>query len=351
LLEIGTVAPDIALEDPAGHPVSLAESKVGVRVSLVREKVRFVSGDTECAAWHYPGTNGACVIMAGGLAVTKEPGTDLFAKRFNDAGFAVLAFDYRRLGESGGQPRQVVRIREQLADWRAAIAFAPTLPGVDPTRLAIWGFSVSGGHVFRVAARNRELAAAIAQTPTADGRAAARNATRYQKPLALLRLTGSGALDALGGLFGRQPQLVPLVGEPGIVAVLTTPDALDGDRALDPDNRYPDWQQAVAARSALRLGCYRPGRYASRVRCPLLVLVCDQDQSALAGPAVGAANRAPQGELVRMPGGHYEPFLGRHEQAVEAELSFLRRHLLDHSRADRPATATAGFTPHRGGRA
>jgi uncharacterized protein len=28
-----------------------------------------------------------------------------------------------------------------------------------------------------------------------------------------------------------------------------------------------------------------------------------------------------------MPGGHYEPFLGGHERAVEAELSFLRRHL------------------------
>ncbi len=107
--------------------------------SVQREKVRFVSGDTECAAWHYPGTGGACVIMAGGFAVTKEPGTDLFAKRFNDAGFAVLAFDYRRFGQSGGQPRQVGRVREQLADWRAAIGFASTLPGVDPTRLAVWG--------------------------------------------------------------------------------------------------------------------------------------------------------------------------------------------------------------------
>ena len=321
------------------------------QVSAQREKVHFLSGDTACAAWHYPGINGACVIMAGGGAVTKEPGTDLFAKRFHDAGFTVLAIDYRHLGESGGQPRQIVRIRDQLADWQAAIAFAPTLPGVDPTRVAIWGFSLSGGHVLRVAARNPQLAAAIAQTPNADGPAAARNATRHQRPLASLRFTGRAVLDTLGGLVGRPPRLVPLAGEPGSVALLTTPDGLDGDRALNPDNRYPDWQQAVAARSALRLGCYRPGRYASRVRCPLLVLVCDQDQSALAGPAVGAANRAPQGELVRMPGGHYEPFLGRHEQAVEAELSFLRRHLLDHSRADRPATATAGFTPHRGGRA
>jgi fermentation-respiration switch protein FrsA (DUF1100 family) len=305
--------------------------------------VRFVSGGAECAAWHYPGTNGAGVIMAGGGAVTKEPGTDLFARRFNDAGFAVLAFDYRRLGESGGQPRLVVRIREQLADWQAAIAYAPALPGVDPGRLAVWGFSATGGHVFRVAARNPALAAAIAQTPNADGLAATRNASRYQKPLAMLRLTGRGIRDAVGGLAGRPPLLVPLTGQPGTVAMLTTPDSLDGDRALNPGNRYPEWQQAVAARSALRLGFYRPGRDASRVRCPLLVLVCDQDRTALAGPAVSAANRAPRAELVRMSGGHYEPFLGGHEEAVEAELSFLRRHLLGRPRADRAAPADSAL--------
>jgi len=320
-------------------------------VFVEREKVWFASGGTECAAWHYPGTSGACVIMAGGFAVTKEPGTDLFAKRFHDAGFAVLAFDYRRLGESGGEPRLVQPMRDQLADWQAAIGFAAGLPGVDPARLAIWGFSASGGHIFRIAARNRQLAAAIAQTPNADGPAATRNAARYTTPLALARLTGTGVLDAVGGLAGRPPLLVPLVGEPGSVALLTTPDGRDGGRVLNPGNRYPDWQQAVAARSALRLGFYRPGRYASRVRCPLLVLVCDQDQSALAGPAVDAARRAPRGELVRMPGGHYEPFLSGHEQAAEAELSFLRRHLLDHSRADRPARAAADSAPHQGRRA
>jgi pimeloyl-ACP methyl ester carboxylesterase len=305
--------------------------RVELPVSEQRERVHFPSGDTTCTAWHYPGTNGACVIMAGGFAVTKGPGTDLFAGRFNAAGFTVLAFDYRHLGDSGGQPRQVQRIREQIADWRGAIAFAPTLPGVDPSRVAIWGFSVSGGHVFRVAARNPQVAAAIAQTPNADGLAATRNAARYQKPLAMLRFTCRAVLDGLGGLVGRQPVLVPLVGEPGNVALLTTPDALDGGRALDPDDRYPDWQQEVAARSALRVTFYRPGRYASRVRCPLLVLVCDQDQSALAAPAVRAARQAPRGELVRMPGGHYEPFLGGHEQAADAELSFLRRHLLNRS--------------------
>jgi uncharacterized protein len=306
-----------------------------------REKVRFVSGDTECAAWHYPGTNGGCVIMAGGFAVTKEPATDVFAKRFHDAGFTVLAFDYRRLGESGGQPRLVVRIGDQLADWQAAIGFAPSLPGVDPARLAIWGFSAAGGQIFTVAARNPALAGAIAQTPNADGPAATRNAIRYQKPLALLRFTGRGLLDALGSPVGRRPRLVALAGPPGTVAILTTPDAVNGADVLNPGNIYPDWLGVVAARSALRLGFYRPGRDASAVRCPLLVLVCDQDQSALAEPAASAAGRAPRGELVRMPGGHYEPFLAGHERAVESELSFLRRHLLDVSGPDRPG-AVAG---------
>jgi predicted alpha/beta hydrolase len=80
-------------------------------VTTLRQKAHFRSGDTTCAAWHYPGTNGGCVIMAGGTAVTKEPGTDRFAERFSDAGFTVVAFDFRHLGESGGEPRQVVAHR------------------------------------------------------------------------------------------------------------------------------------------------------------------------------------------------------------------------------------------------
>ncbi|MGF1425648.1 alpha/beta hydrolase [Kitasatospora sp. LaBMicrA B282] len=296
-------------------------------MSAPREKVRFTSGDTDCAAWHYPGTGPACVIMAAGLGVTKEPGTDPFARRFHEAGFHVLAFDHRHFGESGGTPRQLGRIKDQLADWQAAIAFAPTLPGVDPARLAVWGFSLAGGHVLRVAARNPQLAAVIAQTPTADGPAAARNAMRHQTPLAMGRLTGRGLLDALGGRLGRDPLLVPLAGRPGTVAVLTTPDAAAQPSPLDPHGRYPQWQQAIAARSTLPLACYRPGRDAPRIRVPLLVLACEQDRSALAAPAVRVARQAPDAELVLLPGGHYAPFTTMHERAVEAELAFLRKHL------------------------
>jgi len=255
-------------------------------------------------------------------------GTDRFARRFNDAGFAVLAFDYRRLGESGGQPRQLVRMGEQLTDWRAAIAFAATLPGVDPTRLAGWGFSLSGGHLFRVAASNPQLAAAIAQTPLADGPAASRQAARHQKPLAMLRLTGRGILDAVGGFLGRRPRLVPLAGEPGTVSMLTTPDSLDGDRALN---------RTTCTRTGNRRSPPAP-RYASRSTGPAgSPRECGVPARPRLRPGSVGARRArrPGGEprssreLVRMPGGHYAPFLDGHEPAVDAELSFLHRHLLD----------------------
>ena len=224
---------------------------------------------------------------------------------------------------------RIARVNEQLADWRHAIDAAARLPEVDPARVAIWGFSLSGGHVFNAAAENPAVAAAIAQTPNADGAAATRNALRHQRPGGLARFTCKAVLDTVRGLIGREPWMVPLAGPPGSVAVLTTPDALDGDRALNPDHRYPTWDQTLAARSAPPLGRYRPGTAAPRVGCPLLVLVCDNDQSALAEPAVAAAGKAPLGELVRMPGGHYEPFLDGHAHAAAVQVDFLNRHLLD----------------------
>lgn len=121
--------------------------------------------------------------------------------------------------------------------------------------------------------------------------------------------------------------LVPTAGARGEVASLTTPDAMDGDRALDPEGRHTNWEQTVAARIVLRFGGYRPARHAHRIRCPLLVVVCDQDQSVLAAPAVRAAGNAPGAKVVHLTGRHYAPFLEAHEDAVAAELAFLEEHV------------------------
>ena len=47
------------------------------------------------------------------------------------------------------------------------------------------------------------------------------------------------------------------------------------------------------------------------------------------GPAIRAGETAPRGEVTRLDGGHYVPMLEGHERAVEVQLDFLRRKLLD----------------------
>ena len=278
------------------------------------------------AAWSWPAAS----------AVTKEPGTDRFARRFADAGFAVLAFDYRRLGESGGAaaPGGAHRATSSPTG-HAAVGCAGACRASIPHRVAVWGFSAV--RRARLPGRRRDPGspAAIAQTPNVDGPAATRQALRYQTTGALLRLFGRALADALGSVVGRPPLLVPLVGPPGSVALLTTPDALDTDRALDPDGRYADWPRVVAARSTLRIGRYSPGRAAAG--CPARCWSWPATTTGWRSPSPPSAPRpGPPRGARPAPGRALRPFLGGHERAVEAELAFLRRHLLAAAPAGRP---------------
>lgn len=74
---------------------------------------------------------------------------------------------------------------------------------------------------------------------------------------------------------------------------------------------------------------HRPARNAARITCPLLLVVADKDTLAPIPPALRVAARAPRAELVRSQGGHYDVYAGGpgHEDAVRAELAFLRRHV------------------------
>lgn len=293
-----------------------------------RERIDFASNGDPCAAWHYPSQNGSCVVMASGLAVTRGPGTDAYAAAFGGSGFGVLAFDFRRFGDSGGSPRQVARIDDMRYDLLAAIECARSLPGVYHDQIALWGFSLAGGLVIEAAARDHALAAVIAQSPLVDGRAAARHTMRHQSIGAATRLTMRAFADAVGAAAGRPPRLTPVSGARGSVALLTTLDALDADRALDPHRVYPEWRQQVAARIVLSMPTLRLGRSAPAVRCPLLVVASSDDQSVPIKATRGTVQRSPTAELVEVPGGHYAPFLDRFDECVAIEIAFLRQHAL-----------------------
>ena len=198
-------------------------------------------------------------------------------------------------------------------------------------KIAGWGFSLAAGHLLRLAARpsgQHRLAAVIAQAPLTDGAVSSPRALRHETLGVLARFPLIALRDVARGRAGREPLVVPLAGPRGAVAMLTTPDAADSDAALNPGNKYPEWQQTIAARSVVPIALYRPGRTASRISCPLLAVISSRDQTVLAAPALKAARHAPAGEVLEVDGTHYAAFLDQHETVVAAELDFLRRHLL-----------------------
>lgn len=109
------------------------------------------------------------VIMAGGWCYTKEIVMPHYSKFFHDIGCATLRFDYRCFGESTGTPRQHINPWDQIDDYRNALTFAETLPGIDHKRTGVWGISYSGGHVLVVAGLDSRIAFAISTIPVVDG--------------------------------------------------------------------------------------------------------------------------------------------------------------------------------------
>lgn len=293
-----------------------------------REDVTIPSVGDRCAAWLYrpagaPGSGAApVVVMAHGLGAVKEMRLDAYAERFAAAGMAALVFDYRHFGASTGQPRQLLDIRRQLGDWAAAVSFARGLDGVDPWRVALWGTSFSGGHVLATAARTPGLAAVVAQCPFTDGPASLR---RVPPPTAA-RLVALGVDDQLRAWTGRPARRVALAGKPGDTALMSAPDVDEGYRALVPPGMAFD--ETVAARIALTLPRYRPGRDLRRITSPVLLCVCDGDSVAPADRTVRHAATCPTATVRRYPVGHFDVYLGEaFEAAVADQTAFLVEHL------------------------
>jgi len=302
--------------------------------------VSFESGGLRCEGVHLPGEGDdfagedgrrPCVVLGHGFGATVDSGLLPFAERFGAAGVDAVAFDYRHFGSSDGIPRQLLSISGQLDDYSAAIAYARSLPDVDPDRIVAWGSSYAGGHVIPVAVADGRVAAVIAQVPAMDGRVALLNVARYAGPGHLARLVFRGLRDAAASWRGRPPVMAPVVGPPGSVGAMTTPDAEPGYRAI----AGPSWHNEVAARIFLTAGKYRPGLQADRLPCPILIQIADRDAVAPPQAAQDAAWRATgRAEVRSYPIEHFDIYTGQpFERAIADQLHFLRRHVGVPSRA------------------
>jgi alpha-beta hydrolase superfamily lysophospholipase len=284
-------------------------------------------GDLRLGAWFFRAGDGRrpCVVMAQGFGATRRSGLEAFARRFQDAGLHVIAFDHRGFADSEGEPRQLVSPRAQVDDWTAAIAYARGRIDVDPDRIALWGASYSGGEVVVAAVRDGRVAAVAALVPMMDIQAVTRDMLRREGWAWMAKITARALDDLARGLLGRPPLFVPIVGPPGSLAALTSPGAEAGYRSI----AGPDWVNAVCARIFVTGTTFRPVSYAARLPCPILVQIGERDRVVSVEAEERFAKLAgARATVLRYPLDHFDFNAGPgFEQGVSDQVAFLRRHL------------------------
>ncbi len=156
---------------------------------IMRKPVTIWSEGSRLAAEFIRPAGGAApqpaILLCHGWGGLKEHLAERYAVPFAEAGYACLVFDYRGWGGSDGRLisvagtpmlteageqsvtarviRELVDPIDQVADIRACLAWLAAEPGVDATRLGLWGSSYGGGHVIVVAGSDDRPRAVVAQ--------------------------------------------------------------------------------------------------------------------------------------------------------------------------------------------
>lgn len=297
-------------------------------MSVGTEEVRFASDDMRCAATLYlpadaekpaPG-----VMMGNGFANVRQMYLPEYAQALAVAGFAVLAIDYRFLGESEGEPRQQVLPESQCDDLLNAMSWLCQRPEVDPDRLGLWGTSFAGGHALRIAAYDRRVKAVVAQVP-------AIGLWRYLRR-SDLSVREAFLAEALAHRldFARtgQARMLAITGPDDTESIL---GATGFDWHRRNEQSHPTFRNAIAAHSLDRIVAYDPGAFVKDISpTPLMMILADNDTTTPSDVARAVFDRAghPK-QLIEFTGGHYDVYDDdtAKQRCIATTAAFLLAHL------------------------
>lgn len=281
----------------------------------MREDVEFATEDgVALRGWLYrPDESGGpfpVIVMAHGFSATKEMYLDDFAEFFSAAGFAVLAYDNRNLGASDGEPRGEIDPWQQVRDYRTAITWVSARPGIDASRVGVWGSSYSGGHVLVVAAQDRRVGCVVSQVPLISGYDNSRRLVRADH---LAGLRAAFDADRAARYAGQPPAMIPVcyTDDPAEPCALPTADT--HDFFLGPIlERATTWRNEVTLRSVEMFTEYEPGDYLPRISpTPLMMVVAAGDHLTVSDLSLAAYGRANEPKrLLVLPVGHFEAYVG-----------------------------------------
>ncbi|MCH2184663.1 alpha/beta hydrolase [Myxococcota bacterium] len=277
-----------------------------------QSRVSFLGhGGTELAGILYlPEARDSCpgIVMTHGFSAVKEMCLREFAEAFCEAGFAVLLYDHRNLGESGGEPRQEINPWAQVRDYRYALTWLSERPEVDAEKLAVWGNSFSGGAVLVLAAVDRRVKAVVANVPLTGF-----PGVDYSDSKATFDLIQEIVLDeGNDGLAGRsvgEPTRLRVVedGQTGPPAFLNQPESSRWFLRVG-ERPGSTWRNDVTLVNAF--DCeprFDPGFCIAHIApTPLLMVVASEDNLTPASTAEAAFKRAGEPkQWVTVEGDHF----------------------------------------------
>jgi hypothetical protein len=284
----------------------------------MRTDHRIILKDAELAAWLYRPedvANPPLVIMSHGLAAVKEMSLDKTAEILCAAGIACLVYDHRNTGSSSGEARNHMDPWVQINDMRDVITYGEGLPGIDATRIGLWGTSWSGGHVIVIAATDRRVKCVVTQVPTISGMRNTLRAIPADKFSAFLE-----------ELYEERRRLAR--GEPSTYVRISA-EGSDGSTWSSVAGKDTTYQNTMTLLTRELRMAYEPGVYLPLIGpTPLLMILAKRDvrvptDEQLAGYA---SAREPK-KLVLLDGGHYDPYTALLPQAAAAARDWYLEHL------------------------
>jgi uncharacterized protein len=157
---VDVVREDIASVSSRSVPISRANDEQ-VRIPASGFSLAgTLSKPTAAGATRWP-----AVVLVGGSGPTDRdeltsgiPVLGQLAAAIADAGFIVLRYDKRGLGQSGGR-LESAGLADYAEDLRAAVKFAADRKEIDPKRIAVIGHSEGGAVALMAAAKDKRIAA------------------------------------------------------------------------------------------------------------------------------------------------------------------------------------------------
>ena len=266
-----------------------------------------------------------CVILCNGFGGTKDIILEQYAMAFVNEGISALALEYRHYGASDGQPRQFYSSIKQLEDIQESVKYVRALKEIDSSKIFIWGTSAGGVYGINTAADDSSIKGVIAQCTSLDHKKDEKLIMEREGWGFMFKLIVHAQRDKGRSRFGLSPHLIPMIGTPGSSTLLNAPGAVEGYASLIHEKSL--FRNEVCPRIMLMKQGETAMSRAEDVKCPVLILVCENDGLVAPDSHVKVAEiLGDKVRVIKYPIGHFDIYKGENfERAVKEQIGFVKR--------------------------